>query len=336
MNLPRHAPLARRSFLKRSLAASVAAPAVMSLEEHRLLARAETAAGSPASTPAAPAPVAPLPSGRIGKVSISRLICGGNLISGYAHSRDLIYVSSLLKHYFTDERVMDTWALCEQYGIDTMVASSADPHAAEIYRKYRSRGGRMKYLAQIGPPKNDLATLVNQAVDDGAAGAFLVGNQGDQWAREGSVGLIGELVQLIKSKGLVAGVAGHELRTVKEVEKAGIAPDFYVKTLHDDNYWSRRRTENEKDVIDNYAADNYWCRDPQETIRYMSELERPWIAYKVLAAGAIHPRSGFRFAFENGADFALVGMFDFQVAENVAEAARILSGRLNRQRDWMA
>jgi NAD(P)H-dependent flavin oxidoreductase YrpB (nitropropane dioxygenase family) len=67
----------------------------------------------------------------------------------------------------------------------------------------------------------------------------------------------------------------------------------------------------------------------------MSELERPWIAYKVLAAGAIHPKAGFRYAFENGADFALVGMFDFQVAENVAITRDILKG-LNRERAWMA
>jgi NAD(P)H-dependent flavin oxidoreductase YrpB (nitropropane dioxygenase family) len=68
----------------------------------------------------------------------------------------------------------------------------------------------------------------------------------------------------------------------------------------------------------------------------MSEIDRPWIAYKVLAAGAIHPRAGFRYAFRNGADFALVGMFDFQVAENVETAARVLSENLDRQRDWMA
>ena len=134
--------------------------------------------------------------------------------------------------------------------------------------------------------------------------------------------------------GVIAGVAGHELRTVVAVEKAGIAPDFYMKTLHDTKHWSTRRPDQMKEVIDNYSVDNYWCMDPKETINYMSELQRPWIAYKVLAAGAIHPRSGFQHAFDNGADFLNVGMFDFQVAEDASIATTAFRAAQNRDREW--
>jgi hypothetical protein len=323
--------IGRRSFLKTSLTASLAAPLVMSMEEHRLLAQAQS---PPEKTPTPP-PIGSMPGGKIGKVNISRLICGGNLISGYAHSRDLIYVSNLLKHYFTDEKIIETWSLCEQHGINTMVATSGDPHAQAVYQKYRKAGGKIQYIAQMNATKEDVKTCVKEAVDAGAVGAYLVGNLGDKWTREGSVGLIGELVQNIKSAGLIAGVAGHELRTPVTVEKAKIAPDFYVKTLHNNNYWSQRRPEQDKEVIDNYSSDNYWCREPKETISFMSELARPWIAYKVLAAGAINPRAGFQYAFDNGADFALVGMFDFQVSENVNITREVLR-KVNRDRDWMA
>jgi hypothetical protein len=109
-----------------------------------------------------------------------------------------------------------------------------------------------------------------------------------------------------------------------------------MKTLHGTNYWSTRRPDQMKDVIDNYGIDNYWCNDPKETIAYMAELERPWIAYKVLAAGAIHPRAGFKHAFENGADFAAVGIFDFQIAEDAAIACSVLKAAQNRERAWYA
>jgi len=323
--------LARRGFLSKSLAASIAAPFVLSLEEKALLAQEKTPAS--AATPAGGPGKVPL--GAIGKVKISRLICGGNLISGYAHSRDLIYLSSFLKTYFTEAKIMETWAICEQHGINTMIGYPADARAIAIYRRYTAQGGRIQYLAQIGPEKEDLKTPVKQSVDSGAVGAFLLGNLGDQWAREGAVGRIGQLVSLIKEQGLIAGVAGHEVRTPMAVEQAGVEPDFYLKTLHSTNYWSHRRPGQDKEVIDNYAIDNYWCMNPEETIAYMRSVKRAWIAYKVLAAGAIHPREGFRHAFENGADFAAVGMFDFQVAEDAAIASEILSGRLNRRRPWL-
>jgi hypothetical protein len=324
--------LNRRRFLKTSAVASLTVPLVTSLEEYALAAQV----AQPSAEPSTPASPATMPAGTIGKLKLSRLICGGNLISGYAHSRDLIYVSQLLKAYFTEARIMETWALCEQHGINTMIFNPSNRSALATYRKYRAQGGKIQCLAQLDPPKDDLSTQIKEAVDAGVQGALLVGNFGDAWTREGDVESIGRFVELVKAEGVVAGVAGHELRTPKTVEQAGIKPDFYMKTLHSASYWSARRPDQQQDVIDNYGIDNYWCKDEAETVRFFSELERPWIAYKVLAAGAIHPQAGFKHAFSRGADFCLVGMFDFQVAENAAIATRVLAETVNRDRAWVA
>ena len=56
----------------------------------------------------------------------------------------------------------------------------------------------------------------------------------------------------------------------------------------------------------------------------MRHLKEPWIAFKVLAAGAIEPQAGFRYAFESGADFICVGMYDFQIGDDVNIAVDLL------------
>ena len=60
------------------------------------------------------------------------------------------------------------------------------------------------------------------------------------------------------------------------------------------------------------------------------------MGFKILAAGAIRPEDGFRWALENGADFICVGMFDFQVVKDVNIAIDVLQDLSSRQRDWFA
>ncbi len=309
--------LNRRNFLTKAALGATGASVMLSCEEKNL-------AESKSDKPKQP-PVKGLQTGKIGNVTMSRLMCGGNLVSGFAHARDLIYASSLIKAYHTDEKVLDTVQQCEENGINTIVFR-CDDQIVRLLNKYRKeRGGKVQWLAQTYPKQGDLTSNIQLAIDNGAVGAFIMGGIADKLVADGKVDVLGEVTEFIKKNGLIAGCAGHALQVPMEMTKAGIDNDFFMKTLHHHGYWS---------AIPEEEHDNLWSTTPEETAEFMKTVKKPWIAYKVLAAGAIHPREGFRYAFEKGADFICAGMFDFQVREDVILAKSMLSKEIQRDRPW--
>jgi hypothetical protein len=344
----------RRGFIKGSLAASASLTLARSHKEQALLAKPTDAALRSSSLRSTSQKTGEqviasqktnhvdMPTGKIKNVEISRLICGGNLVIGSAHDRDLIYVASLMRHYFTDRKIIETWQLCEECGINTMIGPVNSPYAVgedptiRVYNRYRNEwGGQIQWIAQTYPKTYDLTGSIQTAIDNGAIGAFIHGGIGDNWVRYNRVDLLAKAIEFIKRNGLIAGCACHCLEVPMALEKAGVEVDFYMKTLHSGDYWSAT-PKDERPERGLPSGDNMWCTRPEETIKFMRGVKKPWIAFKVLAAGAIHPREGFRFAFENGADFVNVGMFDFQIRADAIITKKLLLGKINRKRPWRA
>ena len=319
----------RRTFVKHSVLGS----AGLALALH-----------SPAAEPAKPDSAAAtgdptMPKGRIGKLEISRLILGGNLLTHYTHSRDLQYVYRLAAQYNTDEKIMDTLALAEKQGINT-VSMHNPPHPISVLRRYRKeRGGKIQWIiCPTAPPEPDMAKYrahVEELMKDGCEAIYLWGVHADSLVAQGKLDLLAKAVELPKEYGVPSGVGGHSLDVVKTCEANGIKADFYIKTFHHHSYPSGPKAEEIKEPYNENPG--YWCANPTETAAVMKSVKKPWIAFKTMAAGAIPPKNAFRYAFNNGADFVLAGMFDFEIAED-SQFARdaIASYKERSSRPWTA
>jgi len=337
----------RRQFLNRAVlgAAGLGAAglgAALSLEE-RL---AQAAPPSAPAEPASPKPPAAgnMPCGKIGNVSVSRLLIGCNLLTGWAHSRDLLYVSKLLLAYHTEQKVFETLELAEQQGLNTI---HIDPPTLHVVEKYqRQRKSKLQTLIDFPPSGNtpEMRDAIKGLVDRGATLLYSAGDAADHLTRAGRIDALAKFLELVREQGVPAGIGSHSLEVPIACEKNTLRPDFYVKTFHMDRYWSALPKDKRRewcwlappsDAHDGWH-DNMWCINPEETAAFMQSVAAPWVAFKVMAAGAIDPRMAFSYAFRHGADFILAGMFDYQIAEDAKIATEAIRQFTNRKRPWRA
>jgi len=255
------------------------------------------------------------PMGRIGKLEVTRLICGGNLFSGFAHSGNLLYVEGLLKHYFSEDKILETLQLCEESGINTAILRTDDHTIGALKRYRKERGGKIQWIAQTYPKADNVKDNIKLAIDNGAVGAFAQGAIADTFVKDGKPELVAEVVSFIKQNGLVAGIGSHSMEVPIVAEQQKIDADFYFKTINSAGYQSQ---------------------DTRDIAALMKTIRKPWIAFKVLGAGRVQPEDGFDLAFKNGADFVNVGMYDFQVEQNVGFVREAVQRNEKRDRLWMA
>ncbi len=294
-----------------------------------------------------------MPVGKIGNVSMGRLICGSNLIGTNMHERDLSYVRDLSSRYATKDRIWMAMKKCQANGINTFNLKAGNFKQFDLATYQSDYGGKIQWIADV-IAGTDLARfepvlLAHLKLEPSAV--YLWGGSTDQWyfnKQERNIVKAYEIMRKYDNGGKIPiGICAHRIEPIEWIEKEGLKPDFYHLTLHHDRYWSAHPKENReplemfdpkyRNTIDHTRyCDNLYCRDADKVIQVMQDVKVPFIAFKVMAAGAIKPEDGISYAFKNGADFACMGMFDWQVEQDAELVRNAVEEAKNRKRPWCA
>ena len=173
--------------------------------------------------------------------------------------------------------------ICEEQGINTAILRFDENTLRIIHRYWDEWGGKIQWICQAKIRPNDFSEI-DKAVDAGAVAVYVHGGVGDDFVERGQVDILAKAVDHIRELGVTGGIAAHNLASVQAYESAGINADFYMKTINSKQYWSAGPMP---------RNDSVWAETPEETIAFMKNVTRPRIGYKVLGAGAIHPRKVF-------------------------------------------
>ena len=312
--------ISRREFVKESVLASAGAILAAEAASEGVAAELSGTAGPPVASPGTW-------TGKIGNLELSRLMLGGSMITGYAHSRDLDYVPALMRHYHTPAKIAETLEIVEKHGINSINTTVWDD-VTWLRAYWRSTAGRSS--GSWRPTQRRCPIILLSRSTRRPAKRDVIYMQGvcaNALVKQKNMGLMKRAVEHMRGTGRPIGIGAHSLSVIVQCEKAKLDVDFYQKTLHTRDYPTAPRPE-ETGEMGTY--DNSWCRNADEVIDFMKTVRKPWIAFKVMAAGAIPPRKAFPHAFNGGADFVLAGMFDFQVADNVRIAKESLANAKRR------
>jgi hypothetical protein len=263
------------------------------------------AAGAPSRGQAA-TPV--LPSVKLGDRTISRLIAGYNPIGGHSHLNPTYSIE--MREYFTVERTVEFLNRCEALGITAFQLDMTDK-IKEVVAILRDQGSKLALICLHAGRPSDAA--FGDLFKYGLLGIAHHGGVTDARFRAGKMEEVHDFVKKVHDGGCLAAVSSHSPVNIMKMEDAGWETDFYMTCFH---YVTRTRDEMRKELGFVTIGEPFIESDPDRMTAVIRQVDKPCLAFKILAAGRRCSSQGavaaaFKYAFGNikKTDAVIVGMY---------------------------
>jgi hypothetical protein len=219
-----------------------------------------------------------VPQVTFGRQRISRLIVGGNPVSGNSHLSPQL--SREMTDYFTAERVKKLLSDCEAAGINTW-QSRGDRHIMRLLNEYRLEGGKIEWIAQTASEVADVPKNIAQIADMKPLGIYHHGSQTDKFWAAGKIDQAYEMLKVIRQTGCQVGLGTHIPEVVDYAESKGWDLDFYMACVYN---LSRTREEAERLAGRPVPDELFWDADREKMLKRVRQTKKTCLIFKVYGA----------------------------------------------------
>lgn len=268
---------------------------------------------------------------------VSRLFIGDNPINGHSYIPE-IHTGGEMMDYFTAQNVVKALFEAEKLGFTTCLPL-ANGFMLRVIRQYRNEGGKLNWIFQPYPAV-DIQVNVRQMMAWDPVATYHQGTTTDCLCEAGQTDVLRDNIKKLKACGKPVGLGTHVPETILRSEDEDWDVDFYMACLHN----SRKRGGEPSSFITGKTKHlKFFVEDRQEMFEVIRRVEKPCIAFKILAGGQLFygktpeevpgvVEAAFRETFANikPTDLATVGFFQRdkdQLREDAEIAAKVLAER---------
>ena len=274
---------------------------------------------------------APVPQVPFGRSRISRLIVGGNPVSGNSHVSGAL--SREMTDYFTAANVKRLLRACEEAGINVW-QSRGDRHILRLLHEYRLEGGRIQWIAQTATELADFGRNVREIASEGPIGIYHHGSSTDAHWHAGTIDAVAEHLKIMRQSGTRVGLGTHIPEVIDYAESKGWDLDFYMACVYN---LARPKAEAERLAGRPLDGEFFWDPDRERMLERIRRTPKQCLIFKVYAASRkcdspAQMEAALALALRHAkpSDTVVIGMYpkrSEQVNENCRLFARALAAR---------
>ena len=173
--------------------------------------------------------------------------------------------------------------------------------------EYWNEGGKLQWIAQTASEMASIPGNIGQIASCGAIACYHHGSKTDSLFRAGKIDSVKDMLAVMKDKGMPAGLGTHDPAIIRYAEDNNFDADFYMLSSY--NLPKTREV--------------YLPEDREAACQIIREVDKPFLAFKIMAAGRNDPREAFKYAYENikPTDAVVIGIFSKYQPNQVQEDA---------------